>query len=390
MKKLRILLVHNYYQQSGGEDVVFESEKKLLQDFGHEVVALTESNRHLEELGNFAAAKNAVWSLNAFNRVSELISRKHPDIAHIHNTWMMFSPSIYYALQKHSIPVVQTLHNYRLLCPGATFYRDGKVCNDCMKLPLPLYGVVHKCYRNSLAQSAIVATMLSYHRLKGTWHDQVDFYITLSEYAKQKFIQGGLPANKIITKPNFIDYRDMHAKNNRRYALFVGRLSPEKGIHILVKAFQSSDIPLYIVGDGPDRKLALELASQNNNVRYLGHVDRASLEKVYSQAKCLVVPSVTYENFPMNILEAFRSGIPVVASKIGSIKEIINEGETGLLFHPGDPDDLITKIQPLWQNQAELERMGSNARREYEEKYAPERNYQLLMDIYHRAIESKK
>lgn len=382
MKKLQVLLIHNYYQQPGGEDVVFEAEKKLLQEFGHDVIELTETNYRLNSLRTYAAAKNAVWSSGAFNKVYETIAQNRPDIAHVHNTWLMFSPSIYYALQSKRIPVVQTLHNYRLLCPNATLFRKDKVCEDCMNLPFPLYGIFHKCYRNSFEQSSIVAAMLSYHRLRRTWQDQVDCYIALSKFAMEKFIQGGLPVHKLTTKPNFIADKVWYPKELRNYVLYVGRLSPEKGIQTLVKAFESSTIPLYIAGDGPDRKLVLKLISQNKNVSYLGYLEKAQLEKIYSQARFLVIPSTGYENFPMNILEAFRSAIPVVASRIGSIKELINDGETGLLFHPGDQQDLISKIEWLWNHPEESIRMGKNARQEYEKKYTPERNYEMLMSIY--------
>ena len=390
---MKILVIHNFYQQSGGEDSVFAAEKELLLAHGHDVIEWTETNSYVDQEAKFIAARNAVWSVEMARKAEEVISQKRPDIVHVHNTWMVLSPSIYSAFQKNGIPVVQTLHNYRLLCPNALFFRDNKVCEDCMSFLIPLPGVLHKCYRESISQTSVVAAMLSYHRLIGTWSKQIDFYIALSEFARTKFIQGGLPPEKLIVKPNFLPDSTVQPGVIRNHVLYAGRLSPEKGIQTLGQAWREnslSNIPLYIAGDGPESEIIVQLSSEKNNVHYLGKLDRASLDGYITRARFVIIPSVCYENFPMSILDAFRLGVPVIASQLGSIVELVRDGETGLLFNPGDSADLTAKVNWLWGHPEESDRMGRAARLEYEQKYAPERNYQQLIEIYERAIKEKK
>lgn len=387
-------MVHNYYQQSGGEDAVFAAEKKLLLAHGHDVVEWTDTNDRLDQETGFSVARNAIWSFESVRKAEELISKERPDVAHVHNTWMMLSPSIYSAFQKNRIPVVQTLHNYRLLCPNALLFRDNKVCEDCMSFLAPLPGIVHKCYRGSMSQTAVVAAMLSYHRLIGTWRKQVDVYIALSEFARNKFIQGGLPPQKLIVKPNFLPTINAAQYDGvRSHVLFAGRLSSEKGIQTLGQAWRdslTSNIPLYIAGDGPQIKIIKQLDFEKDNVHYLGKLERTALDEFITRSKFVVIPSVCYENFPMSILDAFRLGVPPIASRLGSMTELVRDGETGLLFNPGDAADLAAKVNWLWNHPEESKRMGRAARLEYEQKYTPERNYQMLMEVYERAIKEKK
>jgi len=388
-KVMKILVAHNYYQQPGGEDVVFAAERELLLAHGHDVIELTDTNHRLSQVGKFAAARNAIWSSEAIRKVEELISKKRPDVAHVHNTWMMLSPSIYSMFQKNGVPVVQTLHNYRLLCPNALFFRDNRVCEDCLNFSVPLPGIIHKCYRDSMSQTATVAAMLSYHRFMRIWLTQVDCYIVLSEFARNKFIQGGLPPEKLIVKPNFLPASNTQSNDVRNHVLYAGRLSPEKGIQTLAQAwreFSLSDIPLCVAGDGPEQGVITQLVSQEPHVRYLGQLDRASLVKFIRQSRFVIIPSVCYETFSMSTLEAFNLGVPVIASRIGAVAELIRDDETGLLFNPGDANDLADKVRWLWDHPEDSMRMGKAARREYEQKYTPERNYQLLMDIYSKAI----
>lgn len=373
--------------------MVFAAEKELLLAYGHDVIEWTDTNSRLDQDAKFAVARNAIWSFEAVRKAEEFISKKRPDVAHVHNTWMALSPSIYSAFQKNGIPVVQTLHNYRLLCPNALFFRDNKACEDCMNFPVPLPGIIHKCYRKSMSQTTAVAAMLSYHRFVGTWQRQVDFYIALSESARTKFIQGGLPPEKLVVKPNFLPDSNAQPGAVRNHVLYAGRLSPEKGIQTLGQAWREislSSIPLYIAGDGPEKEIMLQLSLEKDNVHYLGKLDRVSLDGFIVQSRFVIIPSVCYENFPMSILDAFRLGIPVIASRIGSLVELIRDGETGLLFNPGNAADLAAKVNWLWDHPEESERMGRAARLEYEQKYTPERNHQLLIEIYERAIKEKK
>jgi glycosyltransferase involved in cell wall biosynthesis len=389
----RVLLIHNFYQYPGGEDTVFSAEKELLSGRGHEVMELTDTNLRLNQMSSLRAAKNAVWSNETASKIERLIERNHPDIAHVHNTWMMISPSVYYSLKKANIPVVQTLHNYRLLCPNALLFRDNKVCEDCMRFPIPIPGIFHKCYRGSITQSAIIAAMLTYHRVIHTWKNQIDFYIAISEFARKKFLQGGLQSDKLVVKPNFIEFPTQNHDYDRNYAFYAGRLSIEKGVRILVDAWKShvpSNILLRIAGEGPEREMVIQLISQKENSEYLGYLGKESLRITIQKAKFVIVPSVCYETFSMSILEAFVSSTPVIASRIGALAELVRDGETGLLFNPGDPIDLAEKVGWLWNHPGESARMGRNARKEYEDRYTPERNYQMLIGIYEKAMAGRK
>jgi glycosyltransferase involved in cell wall biosynthesis len=237
-------------------------------------------------------------------------------------------------------------------------------------------------------QSAVVATMSAVHRAIRTWDQMVNVYIALSEFSRRKFIQGGLPAEKIVIKPNFIpDSVALNEMYTSDYALYLGRLSAEKGIQTLLSAWETIDsISLKIAGDGPLREQVLSFAQRQSRVRYLGFQDRAAVQMLIRSARFVVVPSICYENFPMAIIEAFANRVPVIAARLGAIEELVQEGKTGLLFKVGDSVDLAAKVTWLWAHPDEVIRMGINARAEYQEKYTPARNIDSLIDIYSRAI----
>jgi glycosyltransferase involved in cell wall biosynthesis len=391
MQRPRVLLVHNYYQQSGGEDVVFNSEKKLLQSRGHQIFEYTDTNIRLEKMNRFSAAHEMIWSGSTYSRFKKLLFETKPEVVHFHNTFILISPSAYYACKELNIPVVQTLHNYRLFCVNALFFRDGVVCEKCLTLSAPIWGVLYKCYRDSRSQSAAVATMLAYHGLLRTWQEKVDCYIALTKFARQKFIQGGLPPNKIVIKPNFVaNLPNFIPSSLGNFVLFVGRIAPEKGIVTLLNAWKTLPIPLKIAGDGPLREVIQGTVANSSFIDYIGHLKHDAIIDLFKQARFVVFPSEWFESFPIVIVESFACGLPVIASSLGAGSELIRSGETGLLFNPGDPVDLAAKVQWLWDHSEESERMGRNARREYEQKYTPERNYQMLMDIYSRVIENRK
>lgn len=291
------------------------------------------------------------------------------------------------------MPVVQTLHNYRLICPNALFLREGKVCEDCLGKTIPYPALLHSCYRRSFAATAVTVAMLVFHRLLGTWRNQVDVYIALTEFARQKFIQGGLPAEKIVVKPNFIDPDPGERSSQGDYALFVGRLAVEKGVSNLLAAWQHlPDVPLKIAGDGPllDQLRAQSEALGLRQVEFLGRRDHDSVIDLMKGARFIVFPSVYYEGFPVTIVEAFACGLPVIASRLGAMQEIIQHGRTGLHFTPADPQDLAQKVREAWSNPGLTLEMGHNARAEYDAKYTAERNYQMLMQIYQTAIERNR
>jgi len=386
---MRILLLHNYYQQPGGEDIVFEAEKAMLESKGHQVITFVENNIRLNEMNLLKSAINTVWSRETKQKLIKLIKETRPDVAHFHNTFLLISPSAYYACKEIGVPVIQTLHNYRLICPGALLMRNGKVCDDCVRRTIPLLGVVYGCWRGSRAGTAVVATMLTFHRFLKTWQEKVDVYIALTEFMRQKFIEGGLPAEKIVVKPNFVAPDPDMGLHDGGYALFVGRLSQEKGVMTLLQTWQKlKNIPLKIVGDGPLYKWVEDFIIKKGlkNVELLGRKPRNEVFQLMQRAQVLVFPSEWYEGFPMTIAEAFACGLPVVASRLGAMAEIVEDGRTGLLFRPGDPEDLAAKVEWAWSHPKELREMGLEARKEYERKYTAEQNYQRLMEIYQKAI----
>ena len=390
MRHQRILVVHNYYKYSGGEDAVFDSEKILLRERGHNVFEYTDTNARIESLGYINSAIQTIWSQPSYHAIKNKLRDVRPDLVHFQNTFMLISPSAYYACVELGIPVIQSLHNYRLICPGALLLRDGKVCEICIDKFIPLAGVFHKCYRGSRAQTAVVTSMLVYHRLIRTWQNNVDMFIATSEFSRQKFIQGGLTAEKIVVKPNIIKQTENTRNENKGYVLFVGRLSVEKGINVLLDAWgQLPDIPVNIIGDGPLRAFIEEYVENRTSVTYLGFVSALRKNELMQGAHFLIFPSTCYENFPMTIIEAFSLGLPVIAPKLGSMLEVVHDSKTGLFYSPGDASDLALKVRWLWEHPDECAEMGRNARREYEEKYTADRNYQMLMDIYTRAADAK-
>jgi glycosyltransferase involved in cell wall biosynthesis len=382
---MRIALIHNYYHLKGGEDIAFSAESALLREHGHTVFELVDDNSRIN--GALNQARYLIWSQENYRRLVKLIRREKPDLAHIHNTFFILSPSVYYACSDEGIPVVQTLHNYRLLCPAATFFRDGKVCEDCLHQSIAISGIKHRCYHQSFIQTAALAGMLGLHRMIGTWRDKIDLYIALTEFARQKFIQGGFPEDKIVVKPNFIHPDPGMGTHQGKYALFVGRLSDEKGIRTLIEAWGfNRSIPLKIVGSGPLYNWVEERTRNNPDIEMLGHIGRDEIFVLMKNALFLVFPSECFEGFPTVIGEAFASGLPVVATKLGSSGEIVSNKVNGLFYSPEAPEDLASKVSWAWSHTEEMAEMGQNARREYEAKYTGEQNYPMLMKIYRQVL----
>ena len=389
---MKIVMVHNTYQQPGGEDVVFEQERAMLEEAGHNVVPYCQSNWEVETydgLRRLLLAKRTVWASDTCTAFRKLLQREKPDLVHVHNTFVMISPSIYSACTEAKIPVVQTLHNYRLLCPAATFFRDGKVCEDCVHGSL-WRGVAHRCYRHSYSATAVVAMMLAYHRMRDTWKREVACFVALSQFARNKFVEGGLPAERVFVKPNFVHPDPAASIGQREFALFVGRLSPTKRVSTMLAAWKrlTVPIPLVIVGGGPGlEQLKMEASQLNlNNVVFKGQLPRDATLASISRARFLISASEWYENFPVTLAESFACGTPVICSRLGVMQEIVDDGRTGLHFTSGDPEDLARKVEWAWTHPEEMSAMGRTARTEYESKYTAEKNYPILMEIYQRAM----
>jgi glycosyltransferase involved in cell wall biosynthesis len=396
---LKIILVHCQYQQAGGEDVVFEQERQLLERAGHQVVVFRRSNWDVNSysgVNRLVLIQKAIWNGDVRGKFADVLRAEKPDVVHIHNTWVMISPSIYSACREAGVPVVQTLHNYRLMCPVGTFFRDGTICEECMEHSL-LRSIRYGCYRNSRASTAAVALMLGVHRSCHTWSD-VTSYIVLTEFARSKFLRGGLPAQKMFVKPNFV-YPDPllragdgnHAPaGDGDYVLFAGRLSPEKRVSTMLNAWARirSRIPLVIVGGGPQRDELEKDALRGNlgTITFRGALSHDETLATIRRARFLVFSSEWYETFGLTMVEAFASGVPVICSRMGAMQEIVDDGRTGLHFTPGDAEDLAEKVEWAWKFPERMKLMGKEARREYENKYTAEKNYPRLMEIYQHAI----
>ena len=388
---MKILIAHNTYLSPGGEDVVARQEAELLREHGHSVVVYQRSNAEIEtrSMGRSALLRQAIWASDSRDDLQKLLCREKPDLVHFHNTFAMISPSVYYTCKHHGVPVLQTVHNYRLLCLRADLFRDGKVCEECIGTSVPWPGLRHRCYHGSLSKSAAVAAMLVAHRGLGTWKRKVDLFIAPSAFVAGKLIEGGIPEQKIVVKPNFTTApTTVRAERDDHYAIYIGRLSPEKGALKLVNAWDKEEnLRLLVVGAGPDqdqiratiRDRALE------NVEMMGQLAIDRTAALLKGALFLVCPSECHETFGLVLIEAFACGVPVIAARAGAIGEIVDDGHSGLLFTAGNAYEFRQKVRWAIDHREAMHQMGRNARRVYEEKYTAERNYPILMDIYQRA-----
>lgn len=387
---MKILLVHNFYQQPGGEDQVFRAEAEILGNAGHTVVELTEDNDRVREMSRVALARATIWNSDAYRRVYDTVVRERPDVVHFHNIFPLISPAAYYAAGRAGAAVVQTLHNYRLICPAATLFRDGRPCEDCVgHAPWP--GVRHACYRGSRPASAGVAAMLAFHRWRGTWSKQIDAYIVLNEFARSKFIQGGLPPEKLFLKPNFV-YPDPGFGPGGETFLFAGRLAPEKGIEVLLDAWSGSpEFPmLHIIGDGPLEGVVRGRVRTLDNAKYLGRIPHSEVLTAMRHAKALIQPSTWYEMFPVNVVEAFACGLPVIASDAGALPGIVETGSNGMLFESGNSADLSSKVRKLIADFGLCCTLRKRARETFEGYYQGDQNTKQLLRIYEQAFQSSK
>lgn len=381
---MRVLIVHNAYQQKGGEDGVVASEIAMLESHGVEVAVYSRHNDEIKGMSRLALAGQTLWSSRTEADIAKRVADFRPDVIHAHNTFPLISPSLYVAADKAGVPVVQTLHNFRLFCPQAMLLCNGKVCEDCLGKS-PWRGVVRGCYRGSKVQSAVIGGMQVLHRALGTYRNKVTRYIALNDFCRDKFIEGGLPAERVVVKPNFVDI-PASAEKLRQGGLFVGRLSAEKGIDVLMRAMdQVPSCQLNVIGSGPEESILGSRA----NVRQLGFLPREQIFSYMQQSAYLLMPSIWYENFPLTLVEAFASGLPVIASRLGAMAALIEDGKTGLLFDPVSADDLARKINWAESNSQAMREMGKQARHEYESKYTSERNFVRLMEIYVEAIAAR-
>jgi glycosyltransferase involved in cell wall biosynthesis len=387
---MKVLLGHCFYRSSApsGEDAVYRNERAMLEKHC-QVIPYEKYNDDIDESGlgkKVRLALDGAWSRRTYDEISNLIRTARPDVAHFHNTFPQISASAYAACRDHGVPVVQTLHNFRFVCPGAMLIRDGKPCEDCLGTSL-LPALRHRCYRNSLLATGAQVWTIASNRWRGSYRNLVDRYIALSRLAAEKLIAGGLPAERMEVKPNFLPDIAKPGSGNGGYAVYVGRLSEEKGVRTLLKAWEKLRLPLRILGDGPLRsELEQHAKRQGLAVEFYGYCSKQDVLTSVGEATLMVVPSEWYEGFPMAVLEAYASGTPVVASAIGSLDEIVEEGVTGAKFEPGNADSLVDCMTRLLARPEKLRAIRKNVRRHFLNHYSEQRNMELLTTVYQAAI----
>ncbi|MGE3511365.1 MAG: glycosyltransferase [Vicinamibacterales bacterium] len=383
---MRLLLVHCRYRQKGGEDAVFDTEAAQLAAAGHQVERLEFHNDDIvaDTFGQrLRAGLETVWATDAPARLATVLRDFRPEVAHFHNTFPRLSPRAYRICRTAGVPVVQTLHNYRTVCAGAMLMRNGAVCERCLGGHF-FHGVRHACYRQSrLASSAVVAMQYLHHAI-GTFSDCVDTYVALTAFARDKYIAGGLPAARIVVKPNSLARDPGEGTGEGGFVLYVGRLAAEKGIRTLLRAWESiGDTRLVIAGDGPMSRVVQGAAAvSNGRIQALGLVTSDVVERLMGEAVCLVMPSEWYEGFPMTAVEAYARGLPLVASRIGSLAEIVVPGTTGALFEPGDAAGLAQTVRSLVGDRSILAACRRGARERFVSRFSANSNVVALHHIY--------
>jgi glycosyltransferase involved in cell wall biosynthesis len=387
VKPLRVLIVHNAYRLRGGEDAVVDAEEDLLRQHGHIVHRYQRHNDEINTgsgLARIRLLRDTLWSGQTTRDMASLLASFKPDVMHVHNTLSLVSPSVYWAAHRAGVPVVQTLHNFRLLCPQAMLLRDGQPCRQCVG-HVPWRAIQHSCYRDSATQSAAVAVMLQLHRTLGTWSQRIQRYIVPSEFCREIFEQSHLPIGSIQVKPNFVVDRhaDSPQQPTRHGLLYVGRLTTEKGVNVLHQAWLKAGQPhLTVIGQGP----ASTTLTPGHSLELRGAIQPDEVAKAMAQATALVVPSLAPETFGLVVIEAFAAGLPVIASQVGALTELIDDGETGFLVPPDDAQALADKMGWANANPQALAAMGRKARAAYLARFTPQANLGMLESIYQEAI----
>lgn len=390
---MKVLLCHNFYQQAGGEDESFADEARVLESHGHEVLRYTRESAAIGGMRPWTVARAAVWNRDTYAEVRELIARERPDVVHCTNIFPLISPAVYGAAHHERVAVVQALRNYRFICPGALLFRDGGVCEACLHKRVAWPAVVHGCYRDSRLFSAALMTILAVHRARDGWAGNIDMYFAPSHFTRRKYVEAGLPADRIAVSPNFVHPDPGLGGGSGDYAVFVGRLSHEKGLETLLAAWRhaSPHARLLIVGDGPEAEKVKEAVARGPRVEWLGRQPSPEVLRLIGEAACLIMPSVTYETFGRTIVEAFSRGTPVVVSGIGAMAELVEDGRTGFHARAGDAADLADKIGRILSLSAhDRQRMRDAARQEYLQKYTAGSSYERLMGVYAQAREFRR
>jgi len=381
-----IVQVHNFYQRRGGEEEVLQAEKNLLESKGHEVVQFTLHNDAVESMNPLALAASSIWNREAARQLRGVLHRTGAEIVHVHNTFPLMSPSVYYAARAEGAAIVQTLHNYRLTCLQGFFVRDHALCFECVGRKVMIPAVRHACYRHSIPASAVAATVFAVHGLAGTW-TLPHVYVALTRFAKDKLVEAGLPEGRIEIKPNFVWPDPGPGTGAGGYVLFVGRLAEEKGIETLLETWlrYRPGLPLWVAGEGPLAPKVASASRETDAIVPLGRKSRDEVLDLMGEATCVIVPSIGIEAFGLVAIEALLKGTPVIASRLGPLPELVTDGVNGLLFEPGNARDLGDKINDLVSSPRKAAALRLAARTSVLDKFTPESNYRLLQTIYQTA-----
>jgi glycosyltransferase involved in cell wall biosynthesis len=389
---VRVLIAHNRYRsaQPSGENVVVDDEARLLAEHGCEVELLQTNS---DEIADWPAHRKAllpartVWSREGRRLVADAIERFRPDVVHVHNTFPLLSPAALRSARASGAAVVATMHNFRPLCAAATFVRDGKVCTSCLgRGPLP--AVAHGCYRDSRAATVPLAASISAHRFAGTWRTSVDRYVFPSAFARSLYVRAGWAPERLVVKPNTAPEPGIARSGAGRGFVVLARLSNEKGIDTLLDAWRIAGIdePLTVIGSGELEGELRTRADGLDNVSFTGRLPQTDALELLATARALVVPSRWFEVFPRTIVEAYALGVPVLASRIGSLADVVEDSVTGMLVEPSQPAALAVALRALAENDAWTQQLGRQARRRYEDELAPGPTTRRLLEIYEDAV----
>ena len=383
----RVLVVHHYYQLRGGEDIGFEVEVEAMRSIGWNVDTLFVENAHLGDNVGAKGAVNAIWSKSSAKLVHDAVQEYKPEIVHVHNFVPILSPSIHWAARRSGTAVVQTLHNFRLGCLSGSFFRDGDSCSDCLGKS-PILGVQRRCYRNSLGASSVLFTMIELHRALGTWDKAVDAFIALTPSSRDLLVRMGIKEALIHVKPGML-YPDLGVGvGSGGYCLFVGRLTEEKGIQTLLNAWKRHEyLPtLIIVGNGPLESVVRNAAADDHRIQMVGHKSKRDVIGYMKGARVLIFPSEWFENCPMVVVESIAAGTPVVASDLGSVRDLLGRGAHSIFFEPGNSASLAHSVASYLDSDAQYNLSRISARARYEQQFSSSSNLERLGEIYDSAI----
>jgi glycosyltransferase involved in cell wall biosynthesis len=382
---MKILQVHSKYKKRGGEETVIEEEKALLENHGHVVIQFIKENAETDDYGVLGLTKLSLTQRRnkmAVNQVAALIAKEKPDICHVHNVYPLISPAVYQACQQPGIPVVQTLHNYKMLCTNSLFFRKGDICELCLNRSL-MHSVRYSCYKNSLLATAVQADAIEYHRRKGTWENMVDVYVCLTEFQKNKMVEGGMPPEKLRVKPNFV-HKTLLSSTYEEFFLFVGRLDQPKGLVDLLELIETCIHSRFVlIGDSENP----EIFSGFEHVDYLGPQSRDIVLDYMSRCKAVIFPSRYYEGMPMVILEAFSLQKGVIARDVGAMSSMIRHGVNGLSYQ--DTNGLIEAVRELEKDGELVRKTGKGAFYDFENIYSVEQGYENLISLYNSVLDEK-